>query len=315
MNASEPYMRAAHSVDPRFSSVDCVFFVIGAQKAGTTWLSNYLKTHPNVSVPEWKEHDYWNQVEGRPHPSRMLRVQKERRENPNPIRDIAALLPFTLHAKRQRAITLALRATEMPFPPYSAYADVILENADETTNAAGEICPEYALLKAETFSKMSALSPNVRFIYLMRDPVSRFLSGVRHDVRKKLGKNAVTPENLSKAINRHAGRENSRPLELSRYDLTLSQLDAGVPADNILCIFFEEMFSQACVREICDFLSIPFVKGNIKRRANSAGNKEAPVKAEDLGVAARALRPAYDFVRGRVGGKLPEKWEESAALC
>ena len=125
--------------DPRFGSVDCVFFVIGAQKAGTTWLSHYFKAHPNVSVPEWKEHDYWNMVQGRPNPSRMLAKQRERRTQFSLTRALVEKLPFTLHARRQRAITLALRATEAPFAPYSAYADVILENVDSHSKAAGEI--------------------------------------------------------------------------------------------------------------------------------------------------------------------------------
>ncbi|MEM9576066.1 MAG: sulfotransferase [Pseudomonadota bacterium] len=311
MTAHAAYLESSQEVDARFASVDCVFFVIGAQKAGTTWLSHYFKAHPNVSVPEWKEHDYWNMVEGRPNASRMLQTQKARREKPSALRSLAAALPFTLHARRQRAITLALKATQAPFAPYSAYADVILENKGDKTQAAGEICPEYALLKSDTFARMAALSPNVRFIFLMRDPVSRFISGARHSLRKKLGKTPPTPQDLSDFI----GRFHKRTVALSRYDQTIAALEEAVPADRILYVFFEDLFDQTQVKDICAFLGVPFVPGRIHRKSNIAGKSAVPVSAEDRARIAGVLKPVYDFAKRRFGTRLPQKWQESAALC
>ncbi len=311
MTASVAYLENPQEVDPRFASVDCVFFVIGAQKAGTTWLSRYFKAHADVSVPEWKEHDYWNIVEGRPNASRMLQAQRVRREKPTVLRSIAAAIPFTLHARRQRAITLALKAVEAPFAPYSAYADVILENKDDNTRAAGEICPEYALLQPETFARMAELAPNVRFIFLMRDPVSRFISGARHSLRKKLGEKPPTEQDLSDMINRFV----NRTVALSRYDKTIAALEKAVPADKILYVFFENLFDQSQLKEICAFLGVPFVPGRIDRKNNIAGKSAVPVRAEDRAKIAGVLKPVYDFAKLRFGAKLPQKWHDSAALC
>jgi hypothetical protein len=313
--AQPAYPDAAEAVDPRFGSVDCVFFVIGAQKAGTTWLSKYLGGHPDVSVPEWKEHDYWNMVEGRPKPSRMLLAQRRRRETQGLLRRAVERLPFTLHARRQRAITLALRAVDAPFPPYSAYADVILECRRPATRAAGEICPEYALLTAETYRKMAALSPNVRFVFLMRDPVRRFISGVRHGLRKKLGARAVSEAALSEAIDRFCALDNSRPMALSRYDRTILTLEQSVDPERILYVFFEDLFDQATVKRICAFLGIGFVPGAIDRKHNRAGAGEAPVRDADRRKIARALAPVYAFASARFGDDMPAQWRESAALC
>ena len=36
------------------------FLGIGAQKSGTTWLSEHLKPHPGVFIPEVKELHYWD---------------------------------------------------------------------------------------------------------------------------------------------------------------------------------------------------------------------------------------------------------------
>jgi hypothetical protein len=231
------------------------------------------------------------------------------------LRALVAALPFTLHARRQRAITLALKAAEAPHAPYSAYADVILENATPETISAGEICPEYALLSAETFAKMAELSPNVRFIFLMRDPVSRFVSGVRHSLRKTLGKKAkVTALDLSKAIARFS-RPNARPIALSRYDVTMEALERSVPADRILYVFFEEMFDQDQIRRICEFLGVRFVPAKVAARANSAGKSQVAASDADCASIARKLAPVYEFAKARFGDALPSNWMQSAALA
>ncbi|MEO9846367.1 MAG: sulfotransferase [Roseobacter sp.] len=315
MTTSGALQKAYQAADPRFASVECVFFVIGAQKAGTTWLSHYLKRHPDVSVPEWKEHDFWNMVEGRLEPSRMLQAQKERREKNNALRSLGKLMWFTLYARRQRSIDLALLATKAPYAPYSAYADVILENAEPNTVAAGEICPEYAILKSETLAKMARLSSNVRFLFLMRDPVSRFVSGVRHSLRKSLGKSHATTDELSQRINSQLANPNGRHLNLSRYDKTILALEESVASDRIHYVFFEEMFDQTQVGKICDFLGVPFLEGKITARANGAGKKGVRVNPEDLVSISEALKPVYDFTAKRFGTRVPTKWSESAALC
>mgnify|MGYP001814643827 CR=1 FL=1 len=51
MSATADNSHQTAPVDPRFDDVGCLFFVIGAQKAGTTWLSRYFLEHPHVSVP------------------------------------------------------------------------------------------------------------------------------------------------------------------------------------------------------------------------------------------------------------------------
>ena len=315
MSAAASLMSETAPADPRFASVGCVFFVIGAQKAGTTWLSHYCLKHPNIAVPYWKEHDYWNMVEGRPEPSRMLRAQIERREREQPLRKLASTLWFTKHAKRQRAITLALRATASPHAPHSAYADVLLENVEPTTGATGELCPEYAVLSAETFGEMAALAPNVRFVFLMRDPVSRCISAVRHTLSRQPGKPAITHETLSAAVRVSAAQDLCRHQRLSRYDLTIDALERAVPADKIAYVFFEKMFDQVEVERICDFLGVPFVPGKIDKRSLASPARNVAVSDTDRALIAKALAPTYRFAEKRFGSALPAKWRANAALC
>ena len=315
MSGTAAYPHVDDTIEARFASVDCLFFVIGAQKAGTTWLSHYFKMHPSVSVPEWKEHDYWNMAEGRPHASRMLRAQADRRKTEGTLRKFVSLLPFTLHSRRQQAITLALKVCDAPYPPYSAYADAILANVTDKTIAAGEVCPEYALLKAETYAKMASLSPNVRFIFVLRDPVKWFISGVKHSVRKSLGKKNCTADAVARGIETMSQTPATRVMSLSRYDQTMKQLEASVPADHILYVFFEELFDQKTLHELCDFLGLPFVPGPTRRTANAAGGLEISVETKDQARIARALAPVYADMKHRFDRRLPSAWMESEALC
>lgn len=63
------------------STSDTMFFVLGAQKAGTTWLHKYLSGHPQVSMGPVKEYSYFGYFH-RPFTSgatRPLRFQGIRR--------------------------------------------------------------------------------------------------------------------------------------------------------------------------------------------------------------------------------------------
>ncbi|MEP1614398.1 MAG: sulfotransferase [Roseobacter sp.] len=291
-----------------------MFFVIGAQKAGTTWLSRYFRDHPNVSVPLWKEHNYWNMVEGSLTSGRMLEAQSDRRKRDGVLRRIGRSLEFTNYGRRQKSITLALKASEAAHAPHSAYADVLLQNAGSATGAMGELCPQYALLNSQTFAEMNGLTDNVRFIYILRDPLSRFLSGVQHNMRKSSGSTDVTIEKLSEQVNNFAKNPASGPIRRSRYDQTIAQLEEHVPQEQIMYVFFENLFEQTQVQKICDFLNVPFVPAAVSRKRNVAGKSAVAVSDLDRSVAARPLKPVYEFALERFGTDLPKKWMTNATL-
>jgi hypothetical protein len=244
----------------------------------------------------------------------MLLAQKERREKENVLRKMAARFTFTMHAKRQRAITLALKAAEAPYPPYSTYADVILENAGPNTLAAGELCPQYALLQAKTYAEMARLSDNVRFIYLMRDPVERFISGVQHSMRKGAQNTEITTDSLSIFLRNQCDSVSRGSLSHSQYDKTITRLETSVPSERIEYVFFEELFDQSRTDRICVFLGVPSVPAAVERKRNVAGSSAVNVSREDRARIARTLKPVYNFAQSRFGTQLPKKWQESADL-
>ena len=57
-----------------------------------------------------------------------------------------------------------------PTPAHRAYADVLFQTW-RGEPVVGEITPAYALLPPEAFSEMAELGHDVRFLFIMRDPI------------------------------------------------------------------------------------------------------------------------------------------------
>ena len=94
------------------------FLGIGAQKAGTTWLYQHLKTHPAIGFPDRKELHFWNRTDER---------------------DL----------------------------------DWYCRQFQSTTLREGEITPAYAFLPADRVAEIKVRFPDLRLIYLIRNPIDR----------------------------------------------------------------------------------------------------------------------------------------------
>jgi hypothetical protein len=213
-----------------------------------------------------------------------------------------------LRSPRRRAADRAwLLSREMlraPTPGHRAYADVLFQ-AWRGQPVVGEITPAYALLAAETFAEMAALGRDVRFVFIMRDPVARLVSAARMNARHRAG---TGPD---------AGPEDALPegrLMRSRYDLTIRELEAAVAPDRIAYFFYETLFRQPEVDRLCDFLGVTRRAARFERRVHAdPGTAPAPDR-EFEAQALRALAPTYDFVRERFGDLVPGKWRTGDAM-
>ena len=76
-----------------------------------------------------------------------------------------------------------------------AYLDYVLL-AYRGQPVAVDITPNYQCLAAEDYAAMARLHPNARFVFLMRDPVERLWSGVRHALRDRIRSGAATEDEI-----------------------------------------------------------------------------------------------------------------------
>ncbi len=283
-----------------------LLFGIGAAKAGTSWLHDYLLHHPDCAMPRIKELHFFDTMQDGTQERRLKVLAKERAA----LED--KLAGFQASGKTARAAALAARIDEI-----GRYCDVIrggdtaaytgfLEGIRGRRALVGDVTPAYALLPAERLGEMARIGPAVRFIYLLRDPVERLWSNVRMMAHRKAGGGDPAPV-AHRIFDRVISGQDPGNFARSDYRGCLRRLAAAVPGPQVLVEFFEELFSEAAIRKICDFLGISYAQPAFAKVVHQ-GKTSLPLDPARR-VAARAfLAPQYDYVSARMGG-VPDSWQ------
>jgi hypothetical protein len=134
------------------------FLCVGAQKAGTSWLYHQLTLHLDFWMPPVKELHYFDAL------SRVKR--------PNPPR-----------CKDGRDQWFLERITELGARPYvdlHGYSRLFKPKGELLS---GDITPAYSLLNDELIERIISYFPNLKVIFLARDPVERAWSQLSMDAR------------------------------------------------------------------------------------------------------------------------------------
>jgi len=280
------------------------FFVgIGAAKSGTSWVAEYLREHPDVAMSPIKELHYFDarfcrQLCG--HWDRdwqTIRSELTARAEAQPEPDLLEKL---------RCVTLRLEMISDE-TRYRHYFESIL---GAHHRAFGEITPSYSLLPAEGFLAIQKLYPKAKFIFLMRDPLERYLSHIRFIQKIRSVQGKEPDENFD--ANREALAKLSNPGFAKRADYqgTIETL-LSTASENQLCIlFYEHLFhktqSHLELRRLCDFLSIEFKPAPIDTKVNASDKMQF-----DEGVR-RKIRshfsPVYDYVYQKYRDRVPSSW-------
>lgn len=299
--------------DPRFSEPQTLFFGIGAEKSGTSWLHNFLSGHPDVHFPRYqKELHYWNA--GIREKKIPWLLEKQMPQGPATSLWASVLRPGRNLRRIRKNLFLQKwwKAFTVPSPTHSIYCDVLFTGYRKE-KVAGEITPAYARCKAETFAEMAALAPDVRFIFIMRDPVSRLWSGCRHRLRIELGRENTTTQAVADRLLSSLAEPDIGPLYLSSYHRTIRTLESAVPAERIAYFFYETLFQQSEIERLCDFLGISRRAADFDRRVNMKDDASGEMPPEVAREAREALAPTYDFCRAKFG-TLPPEWQDKTVV-
>ena len=289
---------SAAKIDSRFAEPTTLFFGVGAQKAGTSWLHAYLNQHPEACVPPGKEMHYWSYWQTGL--SFHHDVQKKRLAE---LSEAGEKPPALL----QRSI--AMRETRDP--THELYADIVFERYNGQ-KLVGEITPDYSKLSVDTFAHMAALNADTRFVFLMRDPIERLHSAARKQLRardngdrsRKIGNEEILNE-----LKTMLARKNSAALRRSRYHLTIANLEAAVEPEKIGYFFYEDMFEKRNVDDICDFLGIARKSGDFDTKVNVGNPREKKFDPAFRAFALEHLGEVYDLMQEKFGDRLPEAWK------
>ncbi len=268
---------------------------VGAQKAGTTWLYEYLGRHPDVAMSPIKELHYFDVVH---RPELCAFFSRDfRQEAVDCARQLASGQEVSL--TRMQCLLDRVRMDSEP----AAYLEYFDRLATFGRRVVGEITPSYSLLPQTGLAAMrnmiTSSGARPRIIFIMRDPVERFWSQCR--MQRGFPAETRSIEQICDSAMQDPGF-----LERTRYDWTIAKLENSFPPDELLILFFEKLFSDEGTRRVCDFLEIGYVRPDATHKVNA-------LPPADLDAVRRlrlreVLSPVYSFVDSRFGDAVPAAW-------
>ena len=271
---------------------------VGAMRCATSWLWHYLGSLPGVAVSPIKEVHFF-----------------DARFPGNALGDMNALAVKRLafHAGREGDPTAnvfhspSFRASvdrvQMIYDD-NAYFDHFARLCSDETSTLCDITPGYAVIGPTGFEYMrdffATQTLRLKLVFVMRDPVDRLWSQqLRH--MQSINPEAKVAERWREAI------EAPRIVARADYRGTVWDLDDTFPADDILYLFYENLFTEPALRRLCAFAGIGYQPGRPHERQNEKTlDLAAPDGAREAFL--RVLAPQYAFCRERFGDLIPEAW-------
>lgn len=245
---------------------------LGAQKAGTTWLYDYLAASGSVATHVIKEYHIWDALKIPGVEGSIVRPQDAEKSFENRVR-------FHLQQSPENYFT------------YFAYM-----MHQQGLKATCDITPLYSGLKRDVLGLIrqgfAARGIATRPVFLMRDPVDRCWSAARMESRRDLGHTGISEDEVL----RHA----RSPLAglRSRYDHTVAEIEAVFTPAEVHFGIYEEMFEPDKLALLSAFCRVPLRPRRTGRKVNVS---EVTVPISDAACAkiAAHYREVYDFAARR----------------
>jgi len=164
------------------------------------------------------------------------------------------------------------------------------------------------LLPVERLRAMAGLTADVRFVYLMRDPVARLWSHVRMMAARRGGDGGADPGRARNILNRTLKGKETEIEVRGDYAAALARLDAAVAPDKLLVLFYEDLFGGDGMSQLCRYLGIAPRGGEQARRVHEGVTLDMDQPLRDK--AMDWLAPQYAYVLKRMG-RVPQSWQTS----
>lgn len=279
-------------------------FGVGATKSGTSWLYRYLSGHPECFLRTVKELHFFDaldegRVEARIGALETLKRQLERRAGAG--RTAEVLERARRIADIEHLIRVFRKGDE------GAYLDYLNDGRGERRLIA-DITPSYALLPEGRLERMAGMSADVRFVYLLRDPVARLWSHVRMLARRRSATGRDLETRAEGILERALSDGEGHILRRGDYRAALTRLGAAVSPARLLTLFYEELFTAPAIARLCRFLGIAEHPGETGKRVHEG--VALNMREEQRRRAVALLAPQYEFVEARLG-RLPDAWQAS----
>ena len=278
-------------------------YVIGAQKAGTSWLYHQFRDHTQIYVPPFKElHFFDTVIEQKYRTAYLIKNTK--------------VLSDWWHGRKNRLNIVSNDSND--FGPLIEYLDLCTrDNVYETDyldflakklngeSVVADMTPDYSTLSPNIFKRMFAAHANIRFVFIMRDPIYRAWSQLNM-LSKLKGDATIKDQKNFLYFSRTPG-----VAQCSNYERTIRNLESVVPKEKIFYTFYEYLFEEGTINKLYDFLDVQSAPSNFERKINT-GEYSFP-EVFYLQKVFQVYKPIYDFVFAKFGDCVPVSWRETVA--
>jgi len=287
-----------------------LLYGIGAPKAGTSWLHDYLANHPDCHFRTLKELHYFDVLEDnggkwsqwrsqalmnklRAYLARAKRVNDDEQQ---------VLQQKILDLKEWLAIFDGNTANN------TSYLDFLSGGRPSGAKLIGDITPSYAMLNRGSFENMYGLTKQTRFLFLLRDPLDRLWSNIRMNAQRAAEQSGTFGNHLRRQADQYLDDKNHSLAARSDYAGTCTRLTQAVPKNHIHFEFFERMFSEQAITSLAGFLGIAAMPGRVDSKLH--GGRAAEMDAGLENALLKKLQPQYEFVQKFFDGNMPQNWQD-----
>lgn len=285
-------MTSMYDIPPDISVLNgrTLFIGLGAMKAGTSWVSDYLRGHPNVYHSPIKEMNFFNKLVQNPLSSigpdfRMRRMRKI-------LLDDNRVYPPT----KKKYETLQTLAELDALKSEDDYLSFFARRIGNQSHF-GEICPQYSLIPIEIYQRIAKMGFDTRLMFFMRDPTDRLASHLQHLLRR-------SEFNIDQKI-ATLTRDDLWCMR-SNYVPTLENIRKAETELPLETFVYEELFTNESVRKLCNFLGIAYRLADFGKRVNVARGQEITAKQKNL--IREKLDPIYRELADYLGDDKPAAW-------
>jgi hypothetical protein len=249
------------------SSTGPDFIVMGQQRSATRWLYDQLRNSDKFWMPPIKELNYFD---GRVFRSSAYRRKMAKFKNDDRYRS-------RIPTSDKDFLNALLGIDKKKVVDDQTYLSFFSAKGDRIS---GDISPKYEMLDLTKIGSIYKLIPNVKIIYLIRNPVDRFESAIKLYIKKgRLSSAALNDVSILSSFMRKP-----RITERSSPTKTWERWGSVFPASATKFWFFDDIVERPdTVRtEIAEFLGVSdakfFKNGNFNRKSKKSEAMSASVK-------------------------------------
>lgn len=255
------------------------FLVIGAQKAGTSWLHRNLSSHPGIWTPPLKELHYFDQRIQEPSFGALVGKLLGKRYYAEDWYNWFWLYQLKLRLQQHRQkFELEKALWDLRFfmrSPSDRWYVSLFQHAGG--KVAGEATPEYSILEEDTIARVHNIMPDGKLIFSMRNPLERNYSQATMMLALR-GQNPATAtyEQFLELIDHEGFRQRTDYLK------TLERWRRFYSDEQIFVVFMEDIHFRpvSLLRSLYRFLRVDpsYARNAITRKVHSRSGEKMPTK-------------------------------------